>query len=142
VSARHAASGGLLLRSSAVAGLALLQLLPQAVGLDQQILRISKLLLRLVAKPAKVGPILLFALREPVDQFEVDLGAVLLHDYAEGLPRLVPLAQLLKVLGHRHLFKTLVEGAENFVKRQFSEVLATPLCFPAAFGDVGMHMWD
>jgi hypothetical protein len=43
-------------------------------------LRISKLLLPLVAKPAKVGPVLLFTLREPLDQFEVDLGAVLLHD--------------------------------------------------------------
>jgi hypothetical protein len=33
--ARHAASGGLLLRSSASLRLALLQLLPQAVVLDQ-----------------------------------------------------------------------------------------------------------
>ena len=29
-----------------------------------------------MAQPAKVGPVFLFALREPLDQFEVDLGAV------------------------------------------------------------------
>ena len=50
---------------------ALLQLLPQAVGLDQHILRISKLLLPLEAKPANVGPVPLFALREPLDQCKV-----------------------------------------------------------------------
>jgi hypothetical protein len=50
--------------------------LPQAVGLDQHILRISKLLLPLVSKPAKVGPVPLFTLREPLDQFEVDFGAL------------------------------------------------------------------
>jgi hypothetical protein len=68
------------LRSSASLCPALHQLLPQAVGLDQHILRISKLLLSLVAKPTKVCPVPLLALGEPLDQFEVDLGAVLLHD--------------------------------------------------------------
>ena len=67
---------------------ALLELVPDAVGLDQHILRISKLLLPLDAQPAKVRPASLFALREPLDQFEVDLGAVLLRDHAESLPRL------------------------------------------------------
>jgi hypothetical protein len=79
-----------LLRSSASLCPALLQLLPQAVGLDQHILRISKLLLPLVTKPAKISPVPLFALGEPLDQVEVDLGAVLLNDHAEGVPRLVP----------------------------------------------------
>ena len=51
-------------------------------------MRISKLLLPLDAQPAKVRPASLFALREPLDQFEVDLGAVLLRDHAESLPRL------------------------------------------------------
>jgi hypothetical protein len=60
----------------------------QAIGLDQHILRISKPLLRLVAKQAKVGPVPLFAPGEPLDQFEVDLGAVLLRAAAEGVPRL------------------------------------------------------
>ena len=41
---------------------ALLQLLPQAAGLDQYIVRISKLLLPLVAKPAKVRPVSLSSL--------------------------------------------------------------------------------
>ena len=77
-----------MLQRSAAPCPALLQLLPQAVGLDQYILRISKLLLPHVAKSAKVGPVPLFALREPLDQFEVDLGAVLLRDQTEGLPRL------------------------------------------------------
>jgi len=75
VRARHPASGALLLQSSASLRPVLLQPLPQAVGLDQHILRISKLLLPLVVTPAKVGPVPLFALREPLDQFEVDLGA-------------------------------------------------------------------
>jgi hypothetical protein len=61
--ARHAASGGLLLGTFASRCSALLQLLPQAVGLDQHILRISKLLLPLVARSAKVGPVSLLALR-------------------------------------------------------------------------------
>jgi hypothetical protein len=56
--ARHPASGGLLLRSSASLCPALLHALPQAVGLDQHILRISQLLLPHVAKSAKVGPVL------------------------------------------------------------------------------------
>jgi hypothetical protein len=47
------------------------QLLPQAVRLDQHMLRISKLLLRLVAKPTKISPVPIFALGEPLDQFEV-----------------------------------------------------------------------
>ena len=42
---------------------ALLQPLPEAVGLDQHTLRISKLLLPLVAKPAKVSPVPLIARR-------------------------------------------------------------------------------
>ncbi len=54
--ARHVASSGLLLRSSALLCPALLQLLPQAVRLDQHILRISKLVLRSWRKPAKAGP--------------------------------------------------------------------------------------
>jgi hypothetical protein len=37
-------------------------------------LRISKLLLALVVEPAKVGPVPLFALSKPLDQFDVDLG--------------------------------------------------------------------
>jgi hypothetical protein len=41
--------------------------LPRAVGLDQHILWFSKLLLPLVSQPAKVGPVPLFALREPLD---------------------------------------------------------------------------
>jgi hypothetical protein len=41
-----------------------------------------------------VRPVPLFTLREPLDQFEVDLGAVLLRDHAEGVPRLVPQAEL------------------------------------------------
>jgi hypothetical protein len=81
---------GLLLWNSASLCPALLQLLAQAVGVDQHILRISKLLLPLVAQPAKVRPIPLFAFGEPLDQFEVDLGAVLLNDHAEGFPPLVP----------------------------------------------------
>jgi hypothetical protein len=64
--------------------------LSQAVGLISASLRISKLLLPLVAKPAKAGPVSLFALGEPVDHFEVDLGAALIHDRAESLPPLVP----------------------------------------------------
>jgi hypothetical protein len=63
---------------------ALLRLPAEAAGFNQHILRISKLLLPLVAKPAKVGPVPLLALCEPLDQFEVDLGAVLFHDHAEG----------------------------------------------------------
>ena len=59
--ARHPASGALLLQSSASLRPVLLQPLPQAVGLDQHILRISKLLLPLVVTPAKVGPVPLFA---------------------------------------------------------------------------------
>jgi hypothetical protein len=73
---------------------ALLELLPQAIRLDQHIVRISKLLLSLVAKPAKVGPVPLFALGEPLDQFKIDLGAILLHHHAERLPRLVAKAEL------------------------------------------------
>jgi hypothetical protein len=42
-----------------------------AGGLDQHILRISKLLLPLVAKPARLGPIPLFAFPETLDQFEL-----------------------------------------------------------------------
>ena len=57
---RRTRRGGLLLRSCASLCPALLHLLPQAVGLDQHVLRISKLLLPLVAKPAKVGPVPLF----------------------------------------------------------------------------------
>ena len=86
---KQAASGGLLWWSSASLCPALLQLLPQAVGLDQHILRISKLLLPLVAKAAKVAPV---SRSEPLDQFEVDLSAVLLHHHAESIPRLVPRA--------------------------------------------------
>ena len=67
--ARRAASGGLLLGTFASRWSALLQLLPQAVGLDQHILRISKLVLPLEAEAAKVGPVSLFALREPLDRF-------------------------------------------------------------------------
>jgi hypothetical protein len=85
---RRPTGSSLLSRSSASLCPALLQLLPQAVGLDQHILPISKLLLPLEAEPAKVGPVPFFALREPLDQFEVDLGAVLLHGHAEGLPGL------------------------------------------------------
>jgi len=44
----------------------------------------SELLLSLVAKPAKVGPVPLFALREPLVQFEVDLGAVILRELRGG----------------------------------------------------------
>jgi hypothetical protein len=65
---------GLLLRSSQSLCRALLELLSQAVGFDQHILRISQLLLPHVAKSAKVGPVPLFALGEPPDQFEIDLG--------------------------------------------------------------------
>jgi hypothetical protein len=59
----------LLLRSLSLRSV-LLHLLPQAIGLDQHILRISKLLLPLVAKPAKVGPALR-ASASPLDQCEV-----------------------------------------------------------------------
>jgi hypothetical protein len=92
----------LLLRSASLCP-AFRHLLPQAVGLDQYILRISKLLLPLLTKPAKVRPVSFFALREPPDQFEVDVGAALLHLYAEGLPRLRPqmeLSQQLQVAQH------------------------------------------
>jgi hypothetical protein len=65
------------------------QLLPQAVGLDQLNLRISKLLRPIVAQPAKVGLVPLFALREPLDR----LGP------PGGLFQLLPLAQ--------HLFEAL-----------------------------------
>jgi hypothetical protein len=96
------------LRSSASPRPALPLLLPQAVGLDQHILRISKLLLPLVAKPDKVSPVSLFALREPLDQFEVDLGAVLLRDHAKGFSRLMPQAELFQLLQlAQHLFKAL-----------------------------------
>jgi len=64
----HGASGGLFLRMSASAVPGASSLLPQAVDL--------------------------FALREPLDRFEVDLGAVLLHDHADSLPGLVPQAEL------------------------------------------------
>jgi hypothetical protein len=119
VRARHPASGALLLQSSASLRPVLLQPLPQVVGLDQHTLRISKLLLPLVAKPAKVGPVPRFALGEPPDQFEVDLGAVLLYHHAVRLPRLVPEAELFQQLQiGPDLFKALVEVVEDFVQPQ------------------------
>ena len=96
-----------MLRSSASLCPALLQLLPQTVALNQHILWISKFLLPLVPKPAK--PIL-FALREPLDHFEVDLAAVFLHDHAESFPRLMPQAELFQLMQlDQHLFKALVK---------------------------------
>jgi hypothetical protein len=125
----HAASSGLLLLRSASLCPTLLQLLLQVIGLDQHILRISKLFLPLVANPAKIGPVSLFALREPLDKFEVDLGAVLLHDHAESLPRLAPHAEVFQFLQQaQHLFKALIERVEDFVKPQLSgDALVTAL---------------
>ena len=62
------------------------------LGLDQRILRIAKLLLPLVAKPATVGPVPLFSLGDrPV---RVDLGAVFFYSRAESLPRLAHVRQM------------------------------------------------
>ena len=72
---------------------ALLQLLPEAFGLDHYILRISTLLPPLVAKPAKIGPVALFALRESLDLFGIDFGAV---SSAGGL-RVIPRDTLMPV---------------------------------------------
>jgi hypothetical protein len=58
----------------------------------------GSLLLALVAQPAKVRPAPIFTLREPLDQFEVNLGAVLLHDHAEALPRPMAQAELFQLL--------------------------------------------
>jgi hypothetical protein len=125
-----------LFRSSASLCPAPLQLLPQAIGLDQHILRISKLLLPLVAEPAKVGPVALLTLREPLDQFKVNLGAVLLHHHAEGLPRLLPQAERFELLQlAEDLFKALVKLVEDFVELQFSGgALAMPLLRPGVRG--------
>ena len=84
-----------MLRSSAWLCPALLQLLPQAVDLVEHSVRISKLLLPLVAKPAKGGPLPLFALSEALDQFIVDLGrGSPLPIRRRALPRLVSQAEL------------------------------------------------
>jgi hypothetical protein len=63
-------------RSSASPCPALLQLLPPAVALNQHILGISKLLLPLIAQAAEV---LSSRSASPLDQFEVDLGRLLLR---------------------------------------------------------------
>jgi hypothetical protein len=55
------------------------------------ILRISKLLLPLAAESAKVGPVSLFALRGPLDQFEVDLGGASNAGALRVIPRDTPL---------------------------------------------------
>ena len=98
----------------------------------QHILRISKLLLRLVAEPANVGPVPLFALREPLDQFEVDFGAVLLDADAKDLPRLVPQAEFLQLLQlGEDLFEALIDRVKDLVKAQLpGGVLVTALSFP------------
>jgi hypothetical protein len=67
---------------------ALLQLPPLAVGLEQRILRISKLLRPIVAQPAKCVQSLC-SRSASSSQFEADLGAVLLHGHAEGVQGLV-----------------------------------------------------
>jgi hypothetical protein len=56
-------------------------------------------------------------------QFEVDLGAGLLHRHAEGLPSLVPQAELFQLLQLAEgLFKALIERVEDLVKAQFGQI--------------------
>jgi hypothetical protein len=133
----HTASGGLLLRSWSSLWPAFLHLLPQAVGLDQHILRTSKLPLE--AKPAKVGPVPLFAFREPLNQFEVDLG-VLLDDHAEGLPTAGAPGRDFQYLPEVPL-EGLVEVVEDFVDRSFpTECWLRLVAFPACTAFDGLAM--
>ena len=98
------------LRSSAALCWRLLHPLPQTVSLDQHILGISILLFPLLAQPAKVSPVALLTLLQPLDQFEVDLGTRLLNHHRKGFPRLAPQDELFQFLQlMQNLFKAVVE---------------------------------